>query len=107
MSEESATPEIAAKPETPAPIIFGLYAMLVGAASPVLSEVHNFLAGNHGKNGLGVFLGWMVLGAVAAVIGIVSTIIGLTMPPRTRLTHIAVMVALVEIVLVLYFLVLA
>ena len=68
MSEESATPEIAAKPETPAPIIFGLYAMLVGAASPVLSEVHNFLAGNHGKNGLGVFLGWMVLGAVAAAI---------------------------------------
>ena len=106
MNDEVATAEVAAEPKTPPPIVFGLYLLLFAAASPVLFEVHNFLAGNHGKNGLGVFFGWLLLGAVAAVIGLISTMIGFTMQPRTRLTHIAVLVALVEICLVFYFLVL-
>lgn len=98
MNEEVSTPEAEVKPQTPAAIVLGLYLMLIGAASPFLSEAHNFLAGNHGKNGLGVFLGWFFFGVVAALIGVVCTLIGCTQQPRTRLTHVAVMIALVEII---------
>lgn len=72
--------------------------MLFAAAAPLLSQAHAVITGNTGKNGLGIFLGWLLLGVVAAVIGIICAFVGATQLPRTRLTHIALIVAVIETV---------
>ena len=92
---------------TPPSIYLALLLFAFAIASPFIGEFRASHARHDGWGALAAFLPWLLAGAAAAFLGIVSTIVGARHAPRSGFTILAIVLASLAGLMFLMFLGLA